>query len=517
MSTIDDIIRLAQLDDDKPTIVLAAGEMTRILDEVQDALLADTAYPVFQRGGTLVHLQRIPEAAIKDGIHRAAGALVISTASTRWLQSRMAACARFVKYVARDGREVAKDPPFEYATLLAEIGDWRFPALHAVIETPTLRPDGTVLDQPGYDKATGLYFAPNCAAFSPVPKEPTREDAMLALEALTDVVSEFPFVDQAAKAVALAAILTAVVRRSLRTAPLFVFDAPVMESGKTLLAEVVGLIATGRSLPAMSYSGDEAEERKRITAALLAGDPIVLIDNISSALKGDALCAVLTQETWRDRVLGVSRVVVLPTCTTWLATGNNISVAGDLTTRVLSCRIDPQCEAPGERTFERPDLRAFVRQHRGSLVCAALTVLRAYVCAGRPAQDIKPFGRFEQWSDLVRSALIWLDCDDPCATRERLMLDDNVRAGLAEILVAWRKMFGTSPVTTAQVIKSASNNAECGDTQMKDALEGILFRGELKAKALGYWLAKHADRVVDGMALRRVERSRGKAIWQLWG
>ena len=52
------------------------------------------------------------------------------------------------------------------------------------------------------------------------------------------------------------------VRQSLRTAPLFVFDAPVSSSGKTLLADVVGIIATGRTLPAKTYSGDETDERR---------------------------------------------------------------------------------------------------------------------------------------------------------------------------------------------------------------------------------------------------------------
>jgi len=35
-----------------------------------------------------------------------------------------------------------------------------FPALSAIVETPVLRPDGSILDQPGYDRATQLYYAP---------------------------------------------------------------------------------------------------------------------------------------------------------------------------------------------------------------------------------------------------------------------------------------------------------------------------------------------------------------------
>jgi hypothetical protein len=293
---------------------------------------------------------------------------------------------------------------------------WQLPPLLAVVEASTLGPDGTILAAPGYDAATGLYLDFGATTFPEIPTKPTRDDALLALEQLQDVISEFPFVDKAANAVALAAMLTVLVRRSLRTAPLFLFDAPIMASGKTLLAEVNGILATGRTLPAMSYTADETEERKRITAALASGDSVLLIDNIRQALKGDALCAILTQELWKDRVLGVSQTITLPTCTTWFASGNNVSVAGDLATRVLICRIDPKCERPEEREFERQNLRAHVLENRGQLVRAALTVLRAYVVAGWPPQEVKPFGRFEEWSDLIRSALVWR-CSPPGKTR----------------------------------------------------------------------------------------------------
>ena len=62
-----------------------------------------------------------------------------------------------------------------------------------------------------------------------VPDSPTRADALAALETLKTPYSEFQFADPATGiSIALAATLTAVVRRSLRTAPLFAFDAPVM-------------------------------------------------------------------------------------------------------------------------------------------------------------------------------------------------------------------------------------------------------------------------------------------------
>jgi hypothetical protein len=509
----------------KPIITLKDGELLRILADAEAALLNDDGPPIFQRGGMLVYLHRWPTGGEQHGIRRKAGALTINQASKEWLRLRMAAAATFVRYDVRAKRELPKDPSLELANaLLSATTHWKFPPLTAIIEAPTLRPDGTILDAPGYDKASALFFDPGDLTVPPLDPKPTRDDALEAFELLDDVIREFPFIDKAARSVMLAEILTALVRRSLRTAPLFAHDAPVMGSGKTLLADTSAIISTGRSIPAMSYTGEEPEDRKRITAALIAGDPMVLLDNVSKALEGDALSAVLTQDFWRDRVLGLSQVVTLPTCTTWIATGNNVTVAGDLSTRVLSCRINPDHENPEEREFARPDLRAFLLEHRGKLVHAGLTVLRAYVVAGKPKQNIKPFGRFEQWSDLIRSALMWLDCVDPCLSRQNLTIDDPVRAGLLEVLAAWKALFGNSPKTTTEVIQATmrptggdmfakSENPE--NKALREALEAVLYRGEIKKRSLTWWLKKQQDRIVNKMAIQNAGTDRHGTSWKL--
>jgi hypothetical protein len=118
---------------------------------------------------------------------------------------------------------------------------------------------------------------------------------------------------------------------------MIVFDAPTMGSGKALLADITAMIATGKTDAGCDVTGDEAGDRKRITAILVAGDPVVLFDNIGRVLKGDVLSALLTSE---DRILGASQTVTVTNLTTWMATGNNLDVGGDLATRVLICRID---------------------------------------------------------------------------------------------------------------------------------------------------------------------------------
>ena len=133
-----------------------------------------------------------------------------------------------------------------------------------------------------------------------------------------------------------------------------------------------------------------------------AGDPVILIDNVTGDLEGNTLCTALTQETIQARVLGLSEVVRLSTRSLVLATGNNLRLKGDLTRRAVVCRLDAKMANPEERRFDF-DPVAEVRQSRASLVVDALTVLRAFIDAGKPVV-LSPFGSFEDWT-LVRRAL----------------------------------------------------------------------------------------------------------------
>ena len=91
------------------------------------------------------------------------------------------------------------------------------------------------------------------------------------------------------------------------------------------------------------------------------------------------------------------------------------------------CRLDPGCERPEDRVFEfDPVARALER--RAEYVAAALTVVRAYVVAGKPDVGLPPFGSFEKWSTLVRASLVWAGACDPCESREAVMSDDERKA-----------------------------------------------------------------------------------------
>jgi hypothetical protein len=463
--------------------------------------------------GTFSFAPSAPAATMREIYRKAPGILALSVVDLPFLVEKFTRVVRWVKRT-QDGEKSIDCPAKVARTYLARAGDWRVPTMLGVIEAPTLRPDGSILSTPGYDHETCLWFDPGGSAFPPIPEQPTRADAIEALRALKEPLRRFPWVEHSDRSAALAAILTALIRHSLRTAPLTAFRAPKMGSGKSLLADVVAMVATGRVASVMSQGKDEDEDKKRLLTILVEGVSVACVDNIERPFGGAALCSVLTQESWRDRVLGKTGTATVPTTTTWLATGNNLCFVGDITTRVIPCDLDPECERPEERHFE-VNLHDWVPQNRARLVVAALTLLRAYHVAGRPNQQLSVFGRFEDWSDWIRSALVWCGEADPCAGRTRIEDTDPVRNQLRALLVAWFDEFGTNCKTTAEAIKHADPGGhEDGGVLWQALLDVAAKAGRPDGRRLGNYLAKHERRQEAELRFERVGDRQRMTLWR---
>lgn len=512
--------------DDRPTVIYSENRLPETLDAAEEALLASKV-PIYQMAGRLVRPVRLDAAGDDEagGIYRGAGALLIRELRPHRLRELMIGAANFVKLEpTKEGfKEVPCAPPLTFAQSYAAREDaWRLPVLRGVVECPNLREDGSVLQEEGYDPASGLILDTGGVTFDPVPDAPSLGDARAALAKLRWVVKDFPFVEEepgrsASRSVALSAMLTAVCRRSLRTAPMHGFSAPTMSTGKSLLADVVAVLATGRDAPVMSQARDEEEERKRLLSILMQGDPVISIDNVSRPISGDVMCSILTQETWQDRRLGSNDQQIVSTRALWMANGNNLEFREDMSTRAILCTMDAGTERPEERRFD-VDLRLEVPRRRGELVAAALTVLRAYAVAGRPGLDrLTPFGRFEAWSATVRGALVWCGEPDPCDTRAAVAVGDSAGEELAELIEAWASEVGVGAVVrAADVVAQASREASSGPGRdaLLQALEAACPRG-VSARSLGRYLKTKRGRIVGGRRIVSVGEERMGTLWRL--
>lgn len=498
------------------------GKLHEIVDQFGQAL-AELNADLFCYADRLVHVYPAP-GGNTGGVHRQKGTLIVHPVDAVHLSELGTRAAVHERYDGRSEKYKIIDCPRRVSDSYLSRGNWpEIPALTGFVEAPTIDLEGRLLDQPGYDKQTGLFlsFDP-IPGYEPAPKKPSKAHATAAANMLLELIESFPCVSDSDRAAVLAGIITALVRRSLPSAPMLAITAPTPGTGKTMLAETPSVIATGRRASVLSLGHDDAEAEKRLGGVLLAGDACILLDNIERPLGGDLLCQVTTQPSVRLRPLGTSGVVSVPTHALLLATGNNLSIVGDLKRRVMLVRLDAQVERPEQRTFARNHLED-VYARRGELIRAALTIPLAYLQAGAPPLDaLTPAGSFEQWDRMVRRPLVWLGLPDPLLASETLRDEDPELATMRALFAAWREVFKDRAVTVAEVIEAGMDRAPMSgspvNSDLFDSLQ-VACAEKPNARRLGNWLRYRQNRIVDGLRMVRagMDSAAKVAKWRIAG
>ena len=506
-------------EDGCPEIHIIGGKLAELATAGEDLLIANDV-PLYQRGGSLVR----PIIEIVDASHgRKTKVAQLKNVDAIYLRDLLCRYGKWMRYDARSRDFLQVNPPLEIgATILGRVGEWKSPALAGVISAPTLRLDGSLLIEPGYDEQTRLLLI-EPPAMPRMPEFPTRHEALKALALIEDLLTEFPFIDDIAKTVALAAIITPIVRGAFTVSPMFLSNAPTAGTGKSFLWDIVATISIGQLMPVMAAGRTEEETEKRLGSALIAGQPLINIDNISGELSGDALCQIIERPIVDVRILGKSENKRIEARTTLFGSGNNVVVRGDLTRRVLTTTLDSRLERPELREF-KSDPIAKILDDRGAYIAACLIICRAYIAANRP--DLAPrLASFGDWSDVVRSPLIWLGKSDCILSMELARQDDPERTELSNMLSAWTGAVGVGTRTTlATIVVMAGEKAGFADTEPKYpelsvALHAAAFavtgkRGQLADPTiLGLWLRRRKGRVVDGLRFVTESNPKGGSKW----
>lgn len=491
-------------DGSRRVIQIKAAEQPRVVDETEAALI-DMGAPIYVRAGRLV--QPILEEALASG-GRATVVGRIKELCSASLTDLLGRAVTFKRYSEQRQTWIKTDPPRWVAEhLLARAGMWKFPRLSGVITTPTLRPDGSLLEAAGYDEATGLFVLLDPGFRLPkLPLRPTRADAERALELLTDIVSGFPFVGPADRSVALSGILTTVLRPALPVVPLHAIRAHSPGTGKSFLVDLFSAIAAGRPCPVITAGKTEEETEKRLGAMLLSGAPLISIDNANGELGGDMLCQMTERPLVRIRVLGRSESPEIECRSMPFATGNKLTLVGDMTRRAVLCSLDAQVERPELRNFEfDPVARAMA--DRGQYVAAALTILLAYRAAGSP-RVCGPLGSYGAWSETVRSALIWLGEADPTASMETARAEDPNLAQQRELFEHWQESLTEGRFYSVSEVVAIACETDPFDQQYRRPLFRDLLMVRTGARAatpstvsIGKWFKTLSGQVMAGHRL----------------
>ena len=488
----------------KPIIRIMAGEIHRVVDAAERELAQCRRH--YQRGGLIVTVATDPgtrETRVQE-------------VSQPALVRALAGAATWERFDARAQSWVRTDPPARHATVLYDASSYvHLSVLNGLTRQSYLRPDGSLMAAAGYDPATGMFGVFAAREFS-VPERPSRADAEAGLALLQDLLAEFSFATESDRAAALAAILTATIRPSLALAPMFHARAHMVGSGNSYLCELITAFATPQRGTPTTFPGDDEECRKLLLAELLRAPAVIEFDNLTGDLVAHkSLCTVLTSEFLTGRILGVSKTATVSTRALFLSSGNNVGPVQDMTRRCITIRLDPSVEIPAARTFKRPDLVRELLRQRGRYVSAALTIVRAWIVAGRPKSECKSLASYGEWSDLCRQPLLWMGCADPTASVFEAMAEDPDRETLARLLAAWQAVFGKTPAMVRDAVKQAHQFHD-EHVELREVLHDIADeRGEINRRRLGWWIKRHAGRIVDGLRFVRASGNSSAEKWRV--
>jgi hypothetical protein len=446
------------------------------------------------------------------------------------LRSHMALVADYVRYTKAGRSNVW--PPKELASEVLAHPEWPgLPRLNSLAESPTVRPDGSILDTPGFDEPTGLVYIPSPDLdLYKYPDKPSPDQLKKAMRLLWEMVRDFPFDTDADFANYLAFLLTPILLPAIEgSIPLALSDAPQQGNGKTLLVRCAGIIAMGREPELRAIPKDEEEWRKSLPAVLRTSPVMVIYDNLNWLLKSSALARVLTAGGAQvsDRLLGSSEDIIVSARTTWAITGTNIQVAKDLVRRVYRIRLDAglsaediQQRAQNPTSFRHPDLIGWTREMRSQLLAALLVLARAWWVAGRPEGQHPILLGYEPWSKTVGGVLANAGVPDFLGNVEEVRSElDTETEEWAPWFAEWYEKLGERGYRTGTLYERLAEHPKLLSglpIELSDALE----KGKSSFVRIAGWKLKdRLDHVYRwngaNYALRSERNKKQKQVWRV--
>lgn len=334
---------------------------------------------------------------------------IVSTLDAKGLRYELARAARWSR-TTKDAECKPTYPPVPVVEDLLATPVPLMPYLRRVVMVPVFSKQGELLNEPGYHSSSALYYQPAPGfTLPPVAEIPSSADITRARSfIIDDLLGDFPFVGASDRANAIAVLLLPFVRELIDgPTPNHLVEAPCPGSGKGLLVEVLLIPALGRKVAMIPPTTNEEEWRKRITALLRGGADAVAFDNVKEAIDSPSYATALTSTMWEDRVLCTSETVYLPVRCVWVMTANNPRFSTENARRTVMIRLDPGIDRPWLRSrdnFQHPQLARWALEHRDDLVWAALTLVRTWIAAGRPAGEAT-LGSYEEWAAIIGGIL----------------------------------------------------------------------------------------------------------------
>lgn len=458
-------------------------------------LRRNTPPTIFVRGNQLVQTIPSPDTGIP----------FIRIMSEDILAGELNKIIKFYKAVKSDegdGVAIEKPAPKEVVKFILNNIDFeQVPILDGITSCPIMTMDGELQTEPGYNAELRIIYQPTETDLKiNIKMRPELKDVADAIEVIKYPLSDFKFVEDADRANMIGLLISTVFKTTLKNTiyPMAIITKPIQGAGASKLCRYPNIIKTGTEPNMYSIVGDEEIEKKLLGCAV-AGEDMIIYDNINSALYSSTLAKQITLNRFSGRILGKTGNVNYPLCPVWIANGVNVITSGDMPRRCYPINLDPGLEKPWERNdFKEKNIDRYVFENRGKLLSAIFTLIRYWIQNKKNASDKVPImGSFEEWRNIIGGILSYTEYGDKFLTNVKSVYETCEASGdhWVEFLTEWYLLWNTQPIKLGNIIKAVEDESSefkyCLPGEIQNAKSG----GKNLPMSLGKALSKIKNRV----------------------
>ena len=387
-------------------------------------------------------------------------------------------------------------PPRDLAETIVSAGEWNLPPLAGAISHPVYSIDWQLQIEQGYDARTRLHLDADWTGIGDI--EPTPRNVARALQILQhELLTDFPFVDQASQAHALGLLLLPIVRPAIDgPTPGHLVKSPTPGTGKGLFVEATTRPFHPYGLASSQITNNEEETRKLLTSILRSGRPCAFFDNVNVSVSSAALAAAMTQAVWSDRLLGRNEDVTIPISTAWILTANNPTLSSEMVRRCVLIHLDADMPDPSQRVgFKHDPLIDWIKGNAREIVWSAIVLVEHWKANGRPAFKGRPKGSFEAWTRTIGGILQAAGIDG--FLENEIELRESTRNEAQTLTAFCQRMYEVHGAEwcKASALMPIAYGDDNNDGLLLDVLTANTEQGRLVQ--LAKWLTSLKDRMVD--------------------
>ena len=306
------------------------------------------------------------------------------------------------RYVCdRDGECNIKDTTCTISqakTLMsARAADDYLPKIRGLSPIPVFTDTGRILTC-GYDKPTGWLVTGTM--------EPYEMSHETGVEYLGGLIRDFQFTSESDRSRALAALITPAYRfaKFCKRVPMLWVEANDSQTGKGYLCECISALYGHTLSFSAKRNGGVGSIDEDISAKLISGSTMIVLDNLRGKLDSMMLESLLTADgTVSVRAAYSKNTEIDPSTVSFMATSNGVTLTRDQTNRVYTVRLRKQSAGYPFHCFSEGYLKEHILANRERYLGAVYAVLREWINCGKSLtnESRHPFREWTQCMDWI--------------------------------------------------------------------------------------------------------------------